>query len=90
MFALQPIRMARLILEDSEIKLGALAGFLESNLPPGRDQSLRNELGAEPESIEHVERRWMKGRGAQVLRDRRIRFEENHRDTPPRPGKVLR
>ena len=86
LLALQPIGMAGLILENPEIELGALAGFLQSNLPAGRDQPLRHELGAEPEPIEHVEGRRMKRRGAQIVRNRRIRLEQNHRH--PRRGKT--
>ena len=79
LFALHAIGMTGDVGDHAEIELGQHAVLLASILERRRHQPLCDQRlrGAEP--VEHVEGRWMKGRGARFLAEIRASLEDGHR-----------
>ena len=68
LFALDAVRVARVILEDAEIPMRDDTFFRVPVLPCRADDPLFDQLVDDAEIVEHVERRRMKCRGAQINR----------------------
>jgi len=79
LLALHPVGVVGDIGDGAEIELRQHAMPPAAILERRRDQPLRDQRPRGVESIEHVERRRMEGRGARLLAEIRPRLEHRHR-----------
>ena len=64
--------MAGVARENGQIEHRALAGGMQAYLPVRTDKPLLQQARRDAKRFEQIERRGMKGRGAQILGDRRL------------------
>ncbi len=81
LLALQPVGVIRVAGQKPQIEGGDHAAAPVAELPGRTDETDRDHPVDDAESLEHVERRWMEGRGAQIARQIRRAFDERDRNS---------
>src|SRR3954468_17680574 len=84
LLALHAVGMMSVILKEREIELRALAAWVHTHLPRRRDQSLADERRGDAKLFQHVERRRMKSRCAQLLVELPLRLDDERIDAGAR------
>jgi hypothetical protein len=79
LLALHAVRVLRGVGNGAEIELRQQAMLLRAILERGCLEPLREQGLGSAERVQHVERRWMEGRGARFLAEPRPLLEHRHR-----------